>query len=71
MHLLATESTGTLSPAVTLLLKALAKATLRAMPSGTVWARPRPPPVLLLPCTHHLAAISFAIVRADAQPVDP
>ena len=65
VHLLATESTGALSRGVIVLLKALAKSTKE--PSGhdsTPYGDGRASPRSFFP--HHLAAISSAIVRADA-----
>ena len=65
VHLLATESTGALSRGVTTLLSALAKST--RGPDGhdsTVYGTGRASPKSFY--THHLAAISSAIVRADA-----
>ena len=65
MHLLATESTGALSPAVILLLKELAKATQGTDGvDSTVYGLGRASPQFFFP--HHLAAISSSIVRADA-----
>ena len=65
VHLLVSESTGALSRAVTTLLSCLAKAV-RA-PEGhdsTVYGTGRASPKSFY--THHVAAISSAIVRADA-----
>ena len=65
VHLLATESTGALSPAVILLLKELAKATQGTDGvDSTVYGLGRASPQSFFP--HHLAAISSSIVRADA-----
>ena len=65
VHLLVSESTGALSRAVTTLLSCLAKAV-RA-PEGhdsTVYGTGRASTKSFY--THHVAAISSAIVRADA-----
>ena len=65
VHLLVSESTGALSRAVTTLLSCLAKAV-RA-PDGhdsTVYGTGRASTKSFY--THHVAAISSAIVRADA-----
>ena len=65
VHLLATESTGALSPAVILLLKELAKAAQGTDGvDSTVYGLGRASPQSFFP--HHLAAISSSIVRADA-----
>ena len=65
VHLLATESTGALSRPVILLLKTLAKATQgTAGHDSTQYGLGRASPQSFFP--HHLAAISSAIVRADA-----
>ena len=65
VHLLVSESTGALSRGITTLLSCLAKAV-RA-PEGhdsTVYGTGRASPKSFY--THHVAAISSAIVRADA-----
>ena len=65
VHLLSSESTGALSRVVTTLLSCLAKST-RA-PEGqdsTAYGTGRASPKSFY--THHIAAISSAIVRADA-----
>jgi len=63
--MLATESTGALSHPVILLLKTLAKATQgTAGHDSTQYGLGRASPQSFFP--HHLAAISSAIVRADA-----
>ena len=65
VHLLSSESTGALSRGVTTLLSCLAKST-RA-PEGqdsTAYGTGRASPKSFY--THHIAAISSAIVRADA-----
>ena len=65
VHLLASESTGALSPAVILLLKALAKSTQEVQGhDSTPYGLGRASPQSFFP--HHLAAVSSAIVRADA-----
>ena len=65
VHLLASESTGALSPDVIRLLRELAK-TARGTDGhdSTVYGLSRASPKSFFP--HHLAAISSAIVRADA-----
>jgi hypothetical protein len=65
VHLLATESTGALSHPVILLLKTPAKGTQgTAGHDSTQYGLGRASPQSFFP--HHLAAISSAIVRADA-----
>ena len=68
VHLLATESTGAVSSAVIKLLHALAKSTQTAEGhDSTVYGNSRASPRSFFP--HHLAAISSAIVLADALAV--
>ena len=68
MLLLMTESTGALGAALIMLLRALARTA--TLPSGgdtTVYGTSRASPRAFYP--HHLAAISSAIVGADAHTV--
>ena len=66
VHLLATESTGALSPDVIRLLRELAKtAQGTSGHDSTVYGLSRASPKSFFP--HHLAAISSAIVCADAR----
>ena len=70
VHLLATESTGALSPDVIRLLREISPRPPRA-PAGTTplctgTAAPRPSKSFF---PHHLAAISSAIVCADARSI--
>ena len=66
VHLLATESTGALSPDVIRLLRELAKtAQGTSGHDSTVYGLSRASPKSFFP--HHLAAISSAIVCADTR----
>ena len=68
VHLLATESTGALSPDVIRLLRELAKtAQGTSGHDSTVYGLSRASPKSFFP--HHLAAISSAIVCADARSI--
>ena len=68
VYLLATESSGALSPALVKMLRCLAKSTLD--PDGhdsTPYGTGRASPKSFYP--HHVAAISSAIVCADAHAI--
>ena len=68
MLLLMTESTGALGTALIMLLRSLARtATLPSGGDSTVYGTSRSSPRAFYP--HHLAAISSAIVDADAHAI--